>query len=231
MTMAVQELEQGPAGNDPAGTASTTSNGSPGGPEGSATLTRWMWVWITIGILVVLVVIGFLLGIADALESIDANLDEAASAVVSVEGDVEPLPVHIERINEALTEIDESLLPVGGKADEIIGGLNTVLVALQEVDGSLATTSGTLEGTSGGLASTSETLEDVLALVTQIRTTLDAAQRADSTGTNLIWRQVAEANDVLGPVRSDTGDILAELREVNPHLESICQALPPPGPC
>src|SRR5215213_7468518 len=66
-----------------------------------------MWIWITLGILIVIVVIGFLLGIASALESIERGLAEADHAVTGAKGDVVPLPTHIERINAALGRADD----------------------------------------------------------------------------------------------------------------------------
>lgn len=205
--------------------------GAPHEPATGATLTRWMWVWITIAILVVLVVVGFLLGIAAALESIDDNLADAAGAVVNVEGDVEPLPAHIERINDALTEIDDSLEPIEGQADDIIAPLSAIVGSLEEVDASLETTSGTLGETSGTLGDVSDVLERVLSLAGDVESSIASAQSRESMGTNLIWRNVADANDVLESAESDTGNILTELGETNEHLDSICEALPTPGPC
>ena len=68
----------------------------------STTALRWMWIWITVAVLVVLVVIGFLFGIARALESIDSALFEADNAVAGADGDVRPLPAHIQDINANL---------------------------------------------------------------------------------------------------------------------------------
>ena len=42
------------------------------------TISRWLFTWITILGLVVVVVVGFLIGIVNALESIDGNLGQAS---------------------------------------------------------------------------------------------------------------------------------------------------------
>ncbi len=222
--------EPAPAGQQPAV--------DPGRPQ--ARLTGWMWVWIVIGILVVLVVVGFLIGIIRALESIDAALADTTSSVVGAGGDVQPLPAHIETVNNSLVEIDTSLKPIPAQADDVINSLTTIRTTLEQVDaslvdtsGSLVDTSGTLVNTSGSLVDTSGKLVDVsnlaqsiLGIANEIEGVLEAAQApSDNLGTSDIWQRVQIANSVLLPARGDTANINASLVEVNKHLESICAAL------
>jgi len=218
----------------PAGQQPRIDEGRP-----QARLTGWMWVWIVVGILVVLVVVGFLIGIIRALESIDAALADTTSSVVGAGGDVQPLPAHIETVNNSLVEIDSSLKPIPAQADDVINSLTTIRTTLEQVDASLKDTSGSLVDTSGTLVDTSGSLVDtngklvdvsnlaqsILSLVTQIEGVLEDAQQTGRLGTNEIWRRVQVANSVLLPARADTANINASLVEVNKHLESICAAL------
>ncbi len=204
----------------------------------SSNVTRWLWIWITIGALVVVVVIGFLIGISNALASIDDNLLEAQQAVAGGQEapgalqDVEPLPGQVQNVNASLGGIDQQLQPVPGQADQIIANLTSVRDALRSVDGSLGDTSGTLQATAGSLADTSGVLGDVQALAGNIEATLESAQSPpDDLGTSDIFPRVATANDVLGPVRSDTSNIVPQLNQTNQHLTSVCEALPLPGNC
>ncbi len=64
-----------------------------------STISRWLFTWITILGLVVVVVIGFLIGIVNALESIDGNLGQASNSVVSIGGHAKPLSGYIQDIN------------------------------------------------------------------------------------------------------------------------------------
>ncbi len=181
----------------------------------STTALRWMWIWITIAVLVVLVVIGFLFGIARALESIDSALAEADQAVVGANGDVVPLPTHIQNVNAALGRVDTALKPISGQASTIRGELGSIRSTLGSVEGSLNSTEGSLvdtegslnstEGslvdTEGSLTDTSGTLEQAEAGLVSIRRTadrierrLELAQDFRSLGTNGIWRRVRFLN-------------------------------------
>ena len=111
---------------------------------GGGSLTKWMWTWVTVGILVVLVVVGFLIGIVSALESIDDNLAEADTAVRGAGGDVKPLPGHIADVNASLTDIDTALKPIPAQADTIVESLASIEKTFLSIDPSLKDTSGTL---------------------------------------------------------------------------------------
>jgi len=141
---------------------------------GAGSDTRWTWIFATVGLLVVIVVIGFLIGIVNALDSIDDGLQEADSSVTDVKGNVRPLPDYIEDINGNLRRIDRSLKPISGQATAILGSLTTINGSLDRVNGkagsissslvstsgSLVDTSGTLGGISGSLVNTSSSLVD-----------------------------------------------------------------------
>lgn len=204
-----------------------TAPTAPSGPSADTTIqTGWLRTWITIGILVVLVVIGYLIPISNALTSIDRNLAVADEAVTGAGGDVVPLPDHVANINGSLSGIDTALAPVPGQADQIIAALSSIRDSLSRVDASLRNTSGSLGGTSRSLVDTSNILQQVLDLASQIEATLELAESpADDLGTSDIFERVAVANDILAPARGDTSNILAQLRQVNEHLVSICQAL------
>lgn len=222
----------------------------------NSSFVRWMWIWVTFGIVVVLVVIGFLIGIVRALESIDDGLFTAQAGVVGAGGDVDPLPAHINNINQSLGDIDVSLKPIPGQAGEIIAGLDSIRTSLQNIDASLKDTSASLVDTSGSLndtsgvligadttvsnisnslIDTSNVLSNVLQLASDIELTLEQAQGANSRGTSMIVGQIVAANDVLTPAQADTFKINGQLELTNQHLTAICTSaavnLLPPGTC
>lgn len=119
--------------------------------EPSKTALRWMWTWITVGMLIVLVVIGFLIGIANALESVDAGLAEASEAVVGANGDVKPLPDYIQDVNASLGRVDQQLEPIPRHASTIRDRLGSIRVTLGGVEGSLNDTERSLNDTGGEL--------------------------------------------------------------------------------
>lgn len=220
----------------------------------NSSFVRWMWIWVVFGIVVVVVVIGFLIGIVRALESINAGLFEAQAGVTGAGGDVDPLPQHIETINSSLGDIDVALKPIPGQAGEIIAGLDSILTSLQDIDASLKDTSSSLIDTSGSLndtsgvligagssvsningslVDTSGVLSNVLNLAGQIEGTLEQAQGANSRGTSFIVAQIENANTILAPAQADTFKINGQLQLTNDHLTAICTSpvvnlLPPP---
>lgn len=230
----------------------TSSERQQEGPSGA--VVRWMWTWIALGILVVVTVIGFLIGIVRSLESIDAGLFEASSAVQGIGGDAQPLPGYVQEINSNLTEIDTALQPIRGQATEINTGLTSITGSLQEIDASLkdtsvslVDTSGSLQNTSGvlvnatdsvgqiesSLVDTTNVLVTVLGQAGSIRGELAVTQVNDGQGTNSIFRNVDEANNVLDPAQADTSNIVGQLGDVNSNLDGICDSpaltLLPPG--
>lgn len=222
----------------------------------SSSFVRWMWIWVVFGIVVVVVVIGFLIGIVRALESIDDNLFETSAGVQGAGGDVDPLPSHISNINTTLGDIDVSLMPIPGQADTIIAGLTSINDSLQSIDASLKDTSASLIDTSGSLndtsgvlvaadnsvatitaslTDTSGLLTNVLGMANEISGTLVSAQSAEGRGTAFIVSQIEQANSVLVPAQEDTFKIERQLNETNEHLTAICTSpavnLLPPGKC
>ena len=213
---------------------------------------RWTWIFATVGLLVVLVVIGFLIGIVNALESIDDGLKEADASVTGAGGETKTLPDHVQNINGNLKAIDTSLKPITGQAGAILASLTSIdgsldsannslgrtnsslkstsssLVGtsstLRGISSSLVDTSGRLRGISSSLADTSGVLVDVRGLVGTISTRLIGAQRRDSLGTAEIPVRVARANSVLSPVQNDTAAITSGLSSVNTHLTSVCKS-------
>jgi len=176
-------------------------------------------VWVAIGILVVLVVVGFLIGIISALESIDNALFSATNDVVGVGGDVNPLPNQIATANGTLTGIDKALLPIPGQADSIIDSLTSINSDLTSVDSSLKDTSSTLITA----LNNATTIESVL------KSAQDPSPGISGFGTANIYRRVAVANGILGPAKSDTASISNDLNDKTGAAKHVHNLLGPLG--
>jgi methyl-accepting chemotaxis protein len=127
----------------------------------SATTTsfaRFLWIFSTLGLIVVVVVIGFLIGIVRALESIDNGLYTASSSVTGAEANVRSLPDYIQTINSPLAGIDTALKPIPGQVASVNGSLQSIRGSAQNIDGSLKDTSQSLINTSGSLVNTAGAL-------------------------------------------------------------------------
>lgn len=124
----------------------------------ATSFARFLWIFTTLGLIVVVVVIGFLIGIFRALESIDDGLSTASNSVTGVTGNVEALPDYIRGINSALSDIDAALKPIPGQVADITDSLQSIRDSAGGADTSLKNTSQSLIDTSGSLQNTSTTL-------------------------------------------------------------------------
>lgn len=225
-------------------------------PATGSSFARFLWIFTTLGLIVVIVVIGFLIGIVRALESIDNGLFTASSSVTGATGNVQPLPNYIETINSALADIDTALKPIRGQVADataslqsIRGTAKTIDASLKDTSASLVNTSGSLIDTSGvligasqsvatisgSLVDTSNVLLNVLGLAQSIDGTLESIQNIDSRGTALVTPQVNVINGLLQGIQNDTSTINLQLQETNRHLTNICTSptlsLLPPFKC
>jgi hypothetical protein len=221
---------------------SRTSSTAPASAAGTS-FARFLWIFTVLGIIVVVVVIGFLIGIVRALESIDNGLFTASSSVTGATGNVEPLPNYIHTINAALTDIDTSLKPIRGQVADATASLVSIRGTAQSIDASLKDTSASLINTSGSLVNTSgvligvdqtgkaistslidtsNVLLNVLGNVQSIDGTLESIQNADSRGTALVTPQVNDINNSLIGAEQDLFNINLQLQETNRHLTNIC---------
>jgi methyl-accepting chemotaxis protein len=232
-------------------TSSTTA------PAAAATsFARFLWIFTTLGLIVVVVVIGFLIGIVRALESIDNGLFTASSSVTGATGNVQPLPNYIQTINAALTDIDTALKPIKGQVADATASLQSIRGTAQNIDASLKDTSASLVNTAGSLVNTSGTLVgasqsaatistslvdtsnvllNILGVAQAIDGSLESVQNADSRGTALVTPQVNQINGFLQSAQNDTNTINLQLQETNSHLTNICTSptlsLLPPFKC
>jgi uncharacterized protein YoxC len=124
----------------------------------SSSFAQFLWIFATLGLVVVVVVIGFLIGIVRALESIDDGLSTASNSVTGVTGNVEALPDYIRGINSALSNIDAALKPIPGQVAGITDSLQSIRDSAGGTDASLKGTSRPLIETSGSLERTSTTV-------------------------------------------------------------------------
>lgn len=222
----------------------------------SSSFARFLWIFTTIGVVVVVVVIGFLIGIVRALESIDNGLFTSSNLAASATGNVQPLPNYIHTINSALTDIDTALKPIRGQVSDATASLLSIKGNAQSIDGSLTDTSQSLVNTSGSLVDisgtltgasqsassisdslvdTSNVLLNVLGIAQTIDGTLESIQNAGSRGTALITPQVNDINNSLIGAEQDLFNINLQLQETNRHLTNICTSptlsLLPPLKC
>ena len=171
-------------------------------------LRRWLRVWVALITVVLIVVIVYLFFITNSLASIDDRLAPTEKSVVGAGSSVQRLPDQVEAINKSLESIDPSLKPIDAKLDQIIG-------ALTPIDNNLKVTG-------GSLVSTASMLQRVTGQANGIRGVVTSAQTPGSAGTELIWRQLQVANNLLDPgVRSDARNIVAGLQDANAHLSRV----------
>ena len=203
------------------------------GDDTATFLSRWLKVWVILLTVVTLVVVVYLVLITNSLASINGNLATADRAVgaTGAAGNVNQLPTQVDRINGALTGIDDALKPIPGQAGEIVTALTSINDKLTAVDGSLQTIAGTLS--------------TVLSSANSISTTLiDADDPGDRLGVQNIHHRVAGLNGRnsprqgsatnggtagpfatagnLGAAETDARAIVGSLDAINSSLQGVC---------
>ncbi len=190
----------------------------PGGDLGGF-VSKWIKIWVAfIGVVTIVAVI-YLVAIVRTLSSINGNLAVAQNAVVDVGGETKTLPKQVGSVNVSLAGIDEDVRPIRFNTEKIRASLTSIQGKLTNVD--------------GRLVNIRDDLRSVLGDATGIQRTLVAAQRVDSEGTNLIFRQVggragslgegATVNSQLPRIQGDTANAIESLRNTNDDLDSICR--------
>lgn len=202
--------------------ARAMSSGRRGSSDEAQFLRRWLGVWVVLLTVVTLVAVMFLIFITNNLAAINADLAVADDAVTGAGGDVVSLPEAVDTVNASLGGIDPNLAPIPGQADQIIASLRSIESRLVNVDNSLKDTNPTLKTVLGQTGS----IESVL---------IDADDPGDRLGVQNIHQRVAFLNgtgntgpfgvnpDNIRAAQGDTDDILANLVDVNRHLNSICR--------
>ena len=185
----------------------------PGGDVG-AFVSTWIKIWAAVLAVVTLVAVIYLIAITQTLASINGNLATAKNAVVDVGGETKTLPRQVDNINNSLKDIDDDVKPIHANTVRIRDSLRSIQGKLVNVDRSLVSTSSVLTGVLRGAG--------------DARGSLVSAQALGSEGTNLIWRQVAQANNTLIPVERDARNAIEILEDINSSLDVICTAVPGP---
>jgi len=189
----------------------------PGGDLGGF-VSKWIKIWVAfIGVVTIVAVI-YLVLIVRTLSNINGNLAVAQNAVVDVGGETKTLPKQVGNVNMSLAGIDEDVKPIQGNTQKIRMSLQSIQAKLTNVDGRLVNIDSTLKGVQGGAG--------------DIQRTLVAAQRVDSEGTNLIFRQVggragslgegATVNSQLPRIQADAANAIRQLQGINNQLDRIC---------
>jgi ABC-type transporter Mla subunit MlaD len=205
-------------------TATTTARLRTVDSDQARFLSRWLTVWVVLLTVVVLVVVFYLTFITNSLASINKNLGDTTTKLVSAGGHVQTLPGQIQQVNKSLTSIDTALKPITGQATAIVNGLTSINASLTTVDSSLKDTSSSLVNTSSSLQSTSSILTTVLGTANSISSTLIAANGpAGGLGVQNIPGRVETANAVLNSARGDTLNVGGTLvPSINAQLLGIC---------
>ncbi|MDP8975091.1 MAG: hypothetical protein M3N28_01735 [Actinomycetota bacterium] len=192
----------------------------PGGGDLGGFVSKWIKIWVAfIGVVTIVAVI-YLVAIVRTLSSINGNLAVAQNAVVDVGGETKTLPKQVDSVNTSLAGIDEDVKPIQRNTQRIIASLTSIRGKLTNVDSRLVNIDSTLRGVLGGAG--------------DIQRTLVAAQRIDSEGTNLIFRQVggragslqpaSTVNFQLDRIRDDAANAIGQLQRTNGQLNRICAA-------
>lgn len=217
-------------------------------------LTQWMYIWITVGSVVAIVVIIFLIFINTTLRNINGDLVVTAANVVGpdgIEGDVGDLPTQIEKVSGTLVVIEGSVKPIPTQVNTIIdllksldsnvgqidpavaridGNVRTILGDLRSIEGNVGGISGVVKSVDPALIDITKTLDTITKTVVSLQGVLRDVQVAGKGSTQDIIVQLDRIQGLVNGLKSDTGNILGDLGDINTDLKGICNQIPPPQP-
>ena len=177
------------------------------------------------------------------VKALPSYIADVNTKLASIDGALKPVPVATRDISGSLVGMRGNLEKVDGSLKSTSGSLTTTAGALQSTAGSLSDTAKALIGTStslvdtssvlkslaASLADTSNVLRSVADVGAQLLATLKHTQaNPDKTGTEDLWKAADVGLPIRAEAEKDTANIVVGLTEVNKHLESICNQMPPP---
>ena len=163
------------------------------------------------------------------LASIDGALKPVPGATKDISGSLVAMRGNLEKVDGSLRTTSGSLTTTAGALSDTAGSLSDTAKALIGTSTSLVDTSSVLKSLAASLADTSNILQSVRDTGAQILSTLQHTQsNPDKTGTSDLWKAADVGLPIRAAAEKDTANIVVDLTDVNKHLQSICNHVPPP---
>jgi methyl-accepting chemotaxis protein len=163
------------------------------------------------------------------LSSIDGALKPVPVATRDISGSLLGMRGNLEKVDGSLKTTSGSLTTTAGALQATAGSLSETAKALIGTSTSLVDTSSVLKSLAASLADTSNVLRSVADVGAQILATLKHTQsNPDKTGTEDLWKAADVGLPIRAEAEKDTASIVVGLTDVNKHLKSICNQMPPP---
>ena len=164
------------------------------------------------------------------LASIDAALEPVPGATRDISGSLVGMRGNLEKVDTSLKATSGSLTMTAGALSGTSGLLSDTAKALIGTSTSLVDTATVLKSLAASLADTSNVLRSVADVGAQILTTLRHTQsNPDKTGTEDLWKAADIGLPIRAEAEKDSANIVVGLTDVNKHLKSICNQMPPPS--
>lgn len=164
------------------------------------------------------------------LSSIDGALKPVPAATKDISGSLVGMRGNLEKVDGSLKTTSGSLTTTAGALKDTAGSLSDTAKALIGTSTSLVDTSSVLKSLAASLADTSNVLRSVADVGAQILGTLKHTQsNPDKNGTEDLWKAADVGLPIRAEAEKDTANIVVGLTDVNKHLKSICNQVPPPN--
>jgi ABC-type transporter Mla subunit MlaD len=173
----------------------------------------------------------YIADINTTLSSIDGALKPVPGATHEISGSLVAMRGNLGKVDGSLKTTSGSLTTTAGALSATSGSLSDTAKALVGTSSSLVDTASVLKALSGSLADTSNVLNSVHTVGGQILDVLRHTQsNPDKLGTENLWMRADETLTIRAAAEHDTASIVGGITDVNKHLKSICNQVPPPPP-